>query len=442
MPSRPQPFDLTAPLVSKPSWTDLQVGLECERLGVFEESGAAVPFSGTRSVSAVLEGLRDRFDWQPVGGPPLLELERRGSRLTLEPGAQVELSGRTNLGLHQARAELAAFLRELRKVSVPLGILWLPLGLQPLSLPEEIPWIPKDRYRVMARYLPTRGRLAPWMMKATAGMQVNLDIRDPEDAALKLRLALRLGSVITALFANSPLSAGSENGWASRRSRIWMEVDPERCGLPEACLRPESTLQDYAAWALEAGMFFVERERKLIDLTGHTFRSFLEEGAREHHPTPEDWHLHLTTLFPEARLKGYLELRGTDSNRLDLTMAHAAFWTGIVYGDAEVKKHALDLSGVWSHADRLRFHRDCARHGLAAVSPDGRTAAEMARELIALSAGSLERTRSEERLLLGPAEEMAERGRSPADELRDAWRGRWRGSVVKMAAELAEHDVT
>lgn len=432
--------ELCRPLVTPAPEGQRLIGLEYERLGVLAESGTALPYEGERSVVAVLQALvRDR-GWHPVGGPPLIELSRDDSRLTLEPGGQLELSARPHATLAGAEKELQTFLGELREVSTPRGILWLPLGLQPLSVPEEIPWLPKERYRIMSGYLPRRGRLAPWMMKTTAGMQVNLDLDGAEDAARQLRLALSVGSIVTALFANSPFTAGSENGWASRRARIWMEVDDERCGFPEGSLRQDATVRAYVDWALAAGMFFVEREGSLLDLTGLPFSRYLEEGAGDLRATAEDWDLHLTTLFPEARLRGYLEVRGSDANPVDRALAHAALWAGLVYGGEEVSREALALTAGWSLSERLHFHREAARHGLGAVARDGRDAAGLARELLALAARGLEATRPAERLYLVPAEKLAEAGRSPADELREAWRGRWQGSVTRMAEEIARVD--
>jgi glutamate--cysteine ligase len=416
------------------------IGVEYERLGVLAESGAALPYEGERSVVTVLESLARNAGWRPVGGPPLIELSRGGSRLTLEPGGQIELSARPHETLAAVGKEIETFLEELRSVSAPLGILWLPLGLQPLSVPEEIAWLPKERYRIMSTYLPGRGRLAPWMMKTTAGMQVNLDLRGEEDAARKLRLALAVGSLVTALFANSPLSGGSENGWASRRARIWMEVDEERCGLPEGPLREDATVEAYLDWALEAGMFFVERQDGLLDLTGLPFARYLAEGAAGQRATLEDWSLHLTTLFPEARLRGYLEVRGTDANRLDRALAHAALWVGLVYGGDEVLREALELTAGWSHEERLRFHREAARHGLAATGPAGRSAADLTAALVELAARGLERVLPEEREALAPAEALAAAGRCPADEVLEGWRGRWGGSVPRLVDELSRVD--
>jgi glutamate--cysteine ligase len=187
-------------------------------------------------------------------------------------------------------------------------------------------------------------------------------------------------------------------------------------------------------------MFFVEREGGLVDMTGTTFRRFLQEGAKGFAATMEDWILHLNTLFPEARLRGYLEIRGTDANRLDLALAHAALWAGLVYGGEDVAEAALELTGEWTHEERLGFHRDCARRALKATAPDGRSAAELARTVLELASRGLERSRPDERIFLRPAEELAAGGRSPADELLDAWEGRWRRSVTRMIGDLARVD--
>jgi glutamate--cysteine ligase len=219
-----------------------------------------------------------------------------------------------------------------------------------------------------------------------------------------------------------------------------MEVDDDRCGLPEASLRPGATTEAYAAWALAAGMFFVERGGELVDLTGIPFEHFLSSGAEGLRATLADWELHITTLFPEARLRGYLEIRGTDSNRLDRALAHAALWMGLVYGGPEVEREGLALTEGWSHADRLRFHRDCARHGLEARGPDGRSAGELARRVVSLAGKGLDLARPDERGFLLPAEELAAAGRCPADELREAWRGRWERSITRMAADLSQCD--
>ena len=300
------------------------IGVEYELLGVLTDSGRALPYEGAEPCMVqVLDGLCRKYGWHPVGGEPMLELRREGTRVTLEPGSQLELSLRPHRHVEGIRTELAEWLAELRDVAQPLGACFVPLGTQPVSVPEEIRIIPKERYRIMNAYLPTRGRLARWMMRATAGMQVNLDMESAEAAVRGLRLALCAGSVLTALFANSGMSEGGPNGWHSRRGRIWLEVDDERCGIPERLVSPDVTPEDYVEWALDAGMFFIVREDRLVDMTGVSFRQFVTEGARGHEASLADWETHLTTLFPESRLKHHLELRYADSTSPTLTIVRS-----------------------------------------------------------------------------------------------------------------------
>jgi glutamate--cysteine ligase len=409
------------------------IGVEYELLGVLTDSGRALPYDGSDPCMVqVFDGLCRKYGWHPVGGEPMLELRREGTRVTLEPGAQLELSLRPHRSIEGIRTELAEWLAELRDVARPLGACFVPLGTHPVSSPEEIVIIPKERYRIMNNYLPTRGGLARWMMRATAGMQVNLDMETPEDAMRGLRLSLCMGSVLTALFANSPISEGGPNGWHSRRGRIWLEVDDERCGLPERLLSPEVAPEDYVEWALDAGMFFISREDRLIDMTGVTFREFVEEGARGHQATLADWETHLTTLFPESRLKHYLELRCADSSSPTLALGFAALAEGLLYGGQEILDELEAHVGGWTYADRMRFHEECLRSGLAAIAPSGRSASELAIEITALAARGLEAMAPHDRAFLIPVEELARNGRSPAAESLERWRSVWNGSPAEM----------
>jgi glutamate--cysteine ligase len=400
------------------------IGLEYELLGVDRETGVAIPYDGRPgSVVSVLRRMCSQRGWNPVGGEPLLELERDGSRITLEPGAQIELSARALASLSEVREELWRFLGDLFVASEGLGILWIPLGIQPLSTPGDIEIIPKQRYDIMTRYLPRRGSLALWMMRTTAGMQVNLDVESPQDAARKLRLALRLCPMFTAMFANSPVSGGAANGFATRRGQVWREVDPDRCGVPSVSLAEDATTADYVDWALDAGMFFIERDGRLVDMTGTRFREFLASGRDGLTATIEDWKLHLTTLFPEARLKSYLELRCADSCRPALALAYAALATGLIYGSDDELRRVEDLVGSWSAEEISAFHDAATREGLSAVGPGGVQAAELARELLAIAGESLDRVLPGERSFLQPLIELAGAARSPSDELLDSWRG-------------------
>lgn len=405
------------------------VGLEYEMLGVDRETGRAVPYSGApRSVVSALEQMRDRFGWRQVGSGPLLELARHGSRITLEPGAQIELSGRPHVRLADAELELRGFVNELREVSNPLGIAWLALGAHPFTKPDELTIIPKDRYRIMTSYLPRRGSLALWMMRCTAGAQVNLDVETSTEAADMLRLALRMSPVLTAMFANSPVTAGARNGWMSRRARIWRETDPDRCGLPPASVGDDSTVREYADWVMDAPMFFVERDGALVDMSGVPFRTFMEVGARGHEPRIEDWDLHLTTVFPEVRLKSYLEFRSIDSNRLELVMGFAALCAGIVYGGPAIHARAAEPLRGWTVEERVAFLEACAREGLAARGADGIGAQEIARALVEAAGAGLDIFDPEARAYLEPVEEIARTGRPPAATMLQAWKDTWEAS--------------
>ena len=412
------------------------VGLEYELLPVDPDSGRAIPYDAGEgpTVRAVLTRLRDERGWRQVGEGPPLELARHGSRITLEPGAQIELSARPHRRLVDAEQELAAYIRELHEVSDPLGVGWLAMGTHPVSTPDEIPVIPKPRYRIMTAYLPTRGAHALWMMRATAGAQVNLDVTSPEEAARALRLALWTAPLFNALFANSPLAAGRPTGDMSHRGMIWRDVDPDRCGLPEPSCAAGSTVADYVGWVLDAPMFFVQRDGALIDLSGIPFREFLARGAKGLRPRFEDWDLHLTTVFPEARLKSYLELRSVDGNRLELVMGFAALAAGLVYGGEDIQREALALCDGWDYPQRVRFLEAAAHEALDARAPSGETTGALAGELLRIARRGLERFDSQAVHYLEPVEARARNRRPPAADARDAWRGDWASSRAALLA--------
>lgn len=420
----PAPLDLLAlrtDFVEGFGSTSQRVGLEFELLPLDPATGGQVPYDGGRSVQAVLHWLAATRGWTVVGSEPLLELERNGARLTLEPGAQVELSGAPQDSIRAVAAELAAFVDDIREASRTFGISFLPIGLTPQSHPDQIVVIPKERYRIMTRYLKQQGADAWWMMRATAGMQVNLDAADAAAAARLLRLLLRASPILTALFANSPVAEGCNSGWLSRREQIWLAVDPARCGYPPLSINPAATLDDYIEWALEAPMFFVMRDGHLVDMTGKSFRQFVERGAHGEIARMEDWHLHITTLFPEVRLKRYLEMRCIDSNRPDLALSLAALSSGLAYGGAEVWDLAESVVGTWDlHAHRL-FHLECMRVGASAIAPDGRTAGTIAQELLAVARRGLMNWNRSDLEFLEPAEALAASGRAPAHEVLSAF---------------------
>jgi glutamate--cysteine ligase len=381
------------------------VGLEYERVGVRRATGEAIPFSGDNGVEATLEGISREFGWerQEENGR-LIALKCGTSGITLEPGGQMELSGSIHGDLCSMRQELARHLGNSLKISEPLEIAWLPVGLQPITEIKNIEWVPKGRYGIMGSYLGARGDLAHHMMKGTAGVQMNYDYSSEQDATDKLRTAMGITTILTAACANSPLYAGKKTGFMSRRAHIWTDTDPERCGLLEFALNENSSFRSYMEYALDVPLQFIQRNEQWIDLKGLPFRKFLADGAEGERATFEDWTLQLTTIFTEVRLKTYVETRGADSVPPDLVMAVAAFWKGILYDDDARAGAWAMVKGV-PFAERVQFHDDVAIHGPAARL-GGRPASEMATELVGLAKAGLGRIGGS--IIAGPCEVVQE----------------------------------
>ena len=346
-----------------------RVGTEAEKFGVLRASGAPIGFDGPSGVRAVLEGLAHRFGWRekrehPDG--PLIALRRDAASITLEPGAQLELSGAPFATVHQTAREFADHIDEVHAVSEPLGIAWLGLGFHPTAAQADLPWVPKLRYGVMKRYLPTRGGMAHDMMRRTATVQANLDYADEADAARKLRVGLGLSPIITAMFANSPFVEGAPSGERTHRGRVWLDTDPDRAGLLPFAWADDFGYDDYVAWALGVPMFGFMRDGALIANPGQPFSDFLANGYRGHRATRADWEMHLNTLFPEVRLKATLEVRGADVQPTDRLCALPALCKGVFY-DARALERAEALID-WDHDALAAARLGIARDGLAAMN--------------------------------------------------------------------------
>ena len=345
------------------------IGLEYERAGVFRDNGRAVPYEGPASVETLLTTLARTRGWEPIlEGGRILGLAKGGTRLTLEPGAQLELSGAVHRGLASLREELSGFVSEVEETSRPHGITWLGIGLQPFTPLDEIGFIPKKRYAVMREYLPRRGARAHVMMKQTCGIQINLDYASEVDAADKVRTAMGLSPLLTALYANSPISEGRLNGFMSYRAWAWRDTDPDRCGLLPFVFKDRSGFADYLDYALDVPMFFVVRGEDYRPAGGMTFRKFIKKGLDGTRPTLADWELHLSTLFPEVRLKKYIEVRGMDSGEPASCLALAALLKGILY-DGASRRSAWELVRDLAFKDRERLLDDACRMGPAARVP-------------------------------------------------------------------------
>ncbi len=322
--------------------SEFRIGAENEKFGVHEESGAPLSYGGDFSVCRVLTHLEEEHGWQPIretSDGPVLALRRGDANITLEPSVQLELSGRPLPDLHAVRDEQNEHLRELSRVSKEMKIAWLGTGFHPLCRLDELPWVPKQRYPIMREYLPKMGSGGLDMMQRTATVQGNFDWSSESDAMKKLAVALGISPLLQAWFSNAPFSEGKAHGAFSRRGDVWRHMDPTRSGL----IRPlwgdrETRYEDYVEWSLDAGMFLFWRDGRSVKNTGQSFRSFLSDGYEGHTATLADYKLHLTTLFPEVRLKNTLEVRSVDALPPALAMASLAVWTGILYDEVALDR--------------------------------------------------------------------------------------------------------
>jgi glutamate--cysteine ligase len=407
-----------------------RVGTEHEKVGVYADTGDRVPYEGPRGIGALLEKIAASADWERVQEDGrTIALVRDGASITLEPGGQIELSGAPLRTAHETCAEFNAHVDLVKDLSDEFGIAWLGLGIDPFHEVAEIPIMPKARYDIMRAYLPTRGALAMEMMHATATVQANFDYADEADMIAKMRTALVVTPIVSALFANSSISGGKENGYMSRRLVIWRDTDPDRCGLIPFVFDPDFGYRRYAEWALDVPLFFVVRDGRYHAGDGTTFRDFMQRGFRGFHPTLKDWDTHLTTLFPDVRLKRIIEVRGADAVPPGGTCALPTLWKGILY-DREALDAAWSLLGGITPEQLDAGQLDVARRGLRAEM-GGRKVLDLAREVVGFSGEGLRRialageTDRDERHFLDPLHEQIERGVSPGEEIAERWRGEW-----------------
>lgn len=402
------------------------VGTEHEKVGWLNEGGYPA-YEGTRSIGRLLETLAAEAGWSATReDDAIVALARDRATITLEPGGQLELSGAPLATLAEMRAELETHLAEIRAFSEPLGIGWSGLGFAPVGTAEQMPHMPKARYGVMRRYLPTRGKLALQMMHQTATVQANYDFADEADACRKLRASLLVQPVVTALFASSPVVDGRATGERSHRAAVWLDTDDDRFVFPRAFLEPGLTLRDYVDWALDVPMFFVHREA-YIDNAGMTFRRFLEDGLRDCdgaaacHANVGDFALHLSTLFPDARLKQHLEVRGADMGDAAHVLALPTLHLGLLYDDAALE----GLLALLGHLDYDSWW--ALRREVPTAALDARIAGvplrEVAGEVLALARAGLDRVEPGAADMLAPLEETVATGLTPADRLLAGWDG-------------------
>ncbi|EJW10447.1 Glutamate--cysteine ligase [Rhodovulum sp. PH10] len=425
---------------------NFRIGTEHEKFP-FTTRHEPLPYEGTRSIRALLEGMQTMLGWEPImEGEAIIGLVdvTHGGAISLEPGGQFELSGAPVDNMHQTCAELQAHLAQLREVAAPLGIGFLGLGMAPTWTRSEMPVMPKGRYRIMTGYMPKVGTLGLDMMYRTCTVQTNLDFCSEADMVRKLRASVALQPVATALFANSPFTEGKPNGFLSFRSEIWRHTDADRSGMIPWAFEPGMGYERWVDYALDVPMYFVKRGDRYIDVAGQSFRDLMNgtlPGLPGERATLSDWANHVSTIFPEVRLKRYLEMRGTDAVPWRSLPSLPAFWVGLMY-DETCLDAAWDLVKDWTAEERQSLRDAVPKLGLKATIA-GRTVLELAKECLAIARTGLERRARQdwmgrdETRYLSPLDDIVARAQTPAEELLAKYHGAWGGSVDPVFSEYA-----
>ena len=426
-----------------------RIGAEHEKFG-FDKSTLRRPaYEGENGILAMLTGLQ-RFGWSPVEeAGHVIALERRNAEgftasISLEPGGQFELSGAPLKDIHDICSETGQHLMEVKQVADQLNLGFLGLGFDPMWRREDIPVMPKGRYGIMRAYMPKKGSLGLDMMLRTCTIQANLDFDSEADMVMKFRTSLALQPIATALFANSPFTEDRPNGFLSARANVWTDTDPDRTGMLDFVFPDGFGYERYADYALDTPMYFAKRGETYVDLSGQSFRKFMTEGLDAlpgERATAKDWADHLTTLFPEVRLKQYLEMRGADGGPWSRICGLPALWAGVLY-DAPSLAAAWDLCKDWDIADHERLRRDVTRLGLKAEVA-GRSVRDIAVDLVAIAKQGLKnRARFsggmvDERGYLSELEDIADSGLTPAERLLDLYNGEWKGDLSRVYRDFA-----
>ncbi len=427
--------------------SQFRLGTEHEKFAFTIEGRRPVPYDGRRSIRSLLEGMQHLLGWEPIieeGNIIGLLDVTGGGAISLEPGGQFELSGAPVETVHQTSAELMAHRAQVKEVARPLGIGFLGIGMTPNWSRADMPMMPKGRYRIMTAYMPKVGKLGLDMMYRTCTVQTNLDFSSEADMVKKLRVSLALQPVATAMFANSPFTEGKPNGFLSFRSQIWRDTDADRSGMLPWAFEPGMGFERWVDYALDVPMYFIKHGARYVDVSGQSFRDLMAgklAGMPGVRATISDWANHISTIFPEARLKRYLEMRGADSGPWRWLPALPAFWVGLLYDD-DVLDAAGDLVKDWSAEERQRLRNEVPKLGFKAAIR-GRSVRELAKAALSLSERGLQRRQRldgnghDETRYLRPLQEFVARGITPAEELLEKYHGPWNGSVDQIFAEYA-----
>ena len=424
---------------------DWRIGTEHEKFVYRVADHRAPSYDEPGGIRDLLMGLTE-FGWEPVvENGNVIALKGKDGNVSLEPAGQFELSGAALQNLHQTCAEAARHLDQCKSVGERLGLGFLGLGMWPDKTRAELPIMPKGRYAIMLNYMPKVGGLGLDMMLRTCTIQVNLDYSSEADMVKKFRVGLALQPVATALFANSPFTEGKPNGYKSFRSHIWEDTDPDRTGMLPFVFEDGFGYERYCDYALRVPMYFVYRDGRYIDVAGERFGDFLEGKLQQlpgEKPRLSDWVDHLSTAFPEVRLKSFLEMRGADGGRWSRICALPALWVGLLY-DGQALDAAWDLVKHWSIEAREKLRREVPLLGLEAVTPDGQPMRDFAQRVLDIAADGLTRRArlnsagDNEGGFLDPLRDVVTTGMTPADRLLHKYDGEWGGDLSRIYEEFS-----
>ena len=422
-----------------------RIGTEHEKFGFRTDDLRAPIFEGDRGIRALLEGIAARYGWDIAReGDTPVALTRGMANITLEPAGQLELSGAPLETIHQTCLEVNSHLEEVRSIADGMGLGFLGMGFQPKWRRDEMPWMPKGRYKIMREYMPKVGSLGLDMMTRTCTVQVNLDFGSEADMVRKFRTSLALQPIATALFADSPFTEGKPNGYLSYRSHVWTDTDADRTGMLDFVFEDGFGYERYVDYILNVPMYFSYQDGHYIDLAGKDFKRFMA-GTLDALPgtraTMKDWADHLTTAFPEVRLKQYLEMRGADGGPWNRLCALPALWVGLLYDD-EALYAAWELVKDFTREERHALRDGVPKYGLKLPFRQG-TVLDLARETLKIAAhglkrrGQLNRNGADESIFLEPLIEIVHANQTPAERKLELFHGAWNGSVDPVFKEFA-----
>ncbi|ABK46164.1 glutamate--cysteine ligase [Magnetococcus marinus MC-1] len=426
---------LEAGCTPKEQW---RIGTEHEKFGFRKRDLTPIPYEGEAGIGRLLNSMADRYGWQRVEEDGhVIALIKDGASVTLEPGGQLELSGAPLQTIHETQDEINEHLHQLGELCQDMDMAFFGLGVQPKWRFDDIPWMPKGRYRIMRDYLPSRGHLSLDMMARTCTVQANFDFSSEADMVNKFRLSMALQPLTMALFANSPFLEGKPNGFLSYRGEIWRHTDPDRCGWLPFVFEEGFGFARYAEYALDCPMLFLYEKGVYGSGGGVPFRAFMEgkhPAKPGVYPTLGDWQTHLSTLFPDVRLKHYLELRGADAGNSSSLCAMPALWKGLLHDETALLA-AWDRVKRWSHEERDRIHQETPRLALQTLTPEGISFRALGLSVLEIARASLHRQGErnangcDESIFLDPLFITVENNQTPAERLLEAYKGRWRGAV-------------